>query len=194
MTAVAALFWQTMAMQVKTEENTAERSSTVSVVRKISSPGTLKVPISGIPTQRQGSRYAAHMASPAAQETAAPARQIAERFPPTIILFRMVPSLYSVPMNRLQNTDMKIPMNMAQPKNPSSTLSAQFICTASIWSLTGTNIPHAAIRISPPQKTLFFFKRRKFADKSLLIFFSPIPISLVTSHCPNRCCSRMLSN
>ena len=52
MTAVAALFWQTMAMQVKTEERAAERSSTVSIVSMTISPGTQKAPISGIPTQR----------------------------------------------------------------------------------------------------------------------------------------------
>ena len=109
-TATTALFWFSMASRVYMEVMATAVERVVSSVRIIVEKSSLNVPMRIYPGTIYATIYPRHMITAAAQQVMRFARYTFTLVCPTISLLRIVPSLYSVPMNRLVKTAKTMPM------------------------------------------------------------------------------------
>ena len=98
--------------------NTAHSAAVIMNAQRVnhSRDGTLMVngPSSGTPVTAIGRMYPKHASTPAAAQTARLERYTAVLECPTAILLRMVPSLYSAPVKRLQKAESTTPDSSAK--------------------------------------------------------------------------------
>ena len=112
--ATTALFWFSMAIMVKKAHSAAVIMNAHSVNHASDAALIVNGPSSGTPTTTIGRMYPKHARMAAAAQTARLERYTAVLECPTAILLRMVPSLYSEPINRLQKADSTTPDNRAK--------------------------------------------------------------------------------